>query len=143
MNENILKELRPSILGYLPRFVPPMILLFVTNAELKPYSYSVFWILEFLIFFGSLLKIFSTKYKIGTTHIEVEELLKNGLSLDRVVIEYSGIQEIRIQQNPFQRIFQTGDLLVETAGVGHCVLKGIEDPDGVMKYILELKGAIQ
>lgn len=139
MDATILKILRPSILGYLPEFLLPFFILFLPFPGFKTLIYSIFWILELLLCFNALATIFSSKYKIGTTHIETVTFSRTTFGLDTVAINYSNIQEINIHQTFIQNIFKIGDLTVDTAGKGSCKLKGIENPDSIMKFILDLK----
>lgn len=140
VNENILKIIRPSILGFLPGFLVPFALLFIHLPPIKPLLISAFWILEVLIFLNAVASVYSAKYKIGSTRLETVIFTRNTFSLDTTSINYSNIQEINVHQSITQRLFGIGDITIDTAGVGKCLLKGIEEPVSIMNFILELKG---
>ena len=134
----VLMKTRPSILHYLPYFLFPFLVF--TLGRFVASTLLIFWILELLILFKIILRIFLKEYLITNKTFSVEYFYPPvGKKVSVALEEIKGIE---IQPRLFfQRWFNTANILIETDRPDglEFVLSGVENPEGFKNFIYSLR----
>lgn len=139
--------MRPSIklvvAGYIVSaiFAVVLILLVLDRPETSPWKWAVL-ALPALAFFSALRRHIQrrlTKLTIDGDRLRYESGL---LSKSTRTMELFKVQDVRVDQSLRQRMLNTGNLSIETAGSSsHITIESIDDPQGAADHILQLARA--
>ncbi len=140
-------QVRPSIklviAGYIASvvFAVALIILLLAWDETSPWKWAVL-VLPAVAFFSALRRHIQrrlTKLTIEGDRLRYESGL---LSKSTRTMELFKVQDVRVDQSLGQRMLNTGNLSIETAGSSsHITIESIDDPQGAADHILQMARA--
>lgn len=130
-----MKILHPSIFQYMPLFMASLCIYFGRFFGFSWPSLSlVFLFVLLMVWLWAATHRFFHKYEFHSDRMVCSSGILNRKSIS---ILYANVQDVSVAQNPFQSIFNIGNVLVDTSGKDgfEAVLLGVTGPDDVASRI--------